>query len=197
MLKNVALKLLKKAIVKTKCYNLRLFYFSVYCLLLVGCGKKVEVNENQEVQRPRLESAIVKLKAKLFKNGSAVDEEYLFDEDAEVRIPEVIKVTQGNAGNQLARVYFNVNSDGSYGFFCSYIGGASSQTPNTPEEINEGHNYSFDNCYKNVNGVYEEINYYPGYESLQFENKSVVLSILGADPRFDTQAQADFEVLNH
>lgn len=197
MLKNVALKFLKKAIVKTKCYNLRLFYFSVYCLLLVGCGKKVEVNDNQEVRRPRLESALVKLKAKLFKNGSAVDEEYLFSKDAEVRIPEVIKVTQGNAGNQLARVYFNVNSDDSYGFFCSYIGGASSQTPNSPDEINEGHNYSFDNCYKNINGSFEEINYYPGYESLQYENKSVVLSILGADPRFDTQAQAEFEVLNH
>lgn len=197
MLKRVTLNLLRTAIFKTKCYNLKLFYFSIYCLLLVGCGKKIEQPTTEEVRRPRLESSIVILKAKLFKTGNAVDEEYTFDDDAEVRIPEEIEVTQGNAGNQLAKIYFNVNPDGSYGFHCEYFGGASSQTPQSPEDITEGHSYQFDTCYKEVNGNFEVINYYPGYESIQYENKSVVLSIVGADPRFDTQASAEFEIINH
>lgn len=196
MIKKFALNLLQKAIVKTKCYNLKLLYFSIYCVLLVGCGKKVEQTKEQVVSRSRLETQIVKLKAKLFSNGNAIDEDYEFDSDAEVRIPDSLRVTEGNAGNQIAKIYFNVDENDNFDFYCKYIGGASNATPNKPEEITSGHYYNFSACYLEENDQ-QQITYYPGYESIQYKNKSVVFKLISADPRFDTQASAEFEVNLH
>lgn len=196
MIKKHVLNLLKTAIVKTKCYNLKLFYFSIYCVLLVGCGKKIEQPSDQEVKRPRLETQIIKLKSKLFASGNSTEQEHVFGTDSEVRIPDLLPVSEGNAGNQVARIYFNVDANDNFGFYCKYVGGASTATPNDPEEITNGHYYYFESCYKQE-GDLEEINYYPGYESIQYENRSVVFKLISADPRFDTQASAEFEIEAH
>ena len=196
MFKNTALNLLKKAIVKTKCYNLKLFYFSIYCLLLVGCGKKIEQPQDQDVRQERLESQIIKLNAKIFSNGNAVDEEHEFTTDSEVRIPDSLQVIEGNAGNHIAKIYFNVDENDNFEFYCKYVGGASNATPNKPEEITSGHYYHFDTCYMQENDQ-QEINLLPGYESIQYKDKSVLFKLVGADPRFDTQAAAEFEVETH
>lgn len=196
MLRSFALNLLKKASLKTKSYNLKLFYVSIYCLLLVGCGKKIQQPQNQEVKLQRLESQMIELEAKLFANGNAVDKEHRFTTDSEVRIPDSLRVTEGNAGNNIAKIYFNVDENKHFEFYCKYVGGASNASPNMPDEITNGHYYLFDTCYMQENDK-EEINLIPGYESIQDKNKSVVFKLISADPRFDTQASADFEVIAH
>lgn len=196
MVKTYALNLLKQAITKTKCYNLRLFYFSIYCFLLIGCGKKVESTPtNEDIQRAGLNTSIVKLESKIFTTGDIIKRKYDFETDSEVRIPDVIKVTEGNAGNNQARIYFNQDSS-SFGFYCNYLGGASSASPINPDDFENGKMYYFDRCYT-IEGDLGEINYYPGYESIQYEGKSVEFQILSADPRFDTSAEAEIEVNFH
>lgn len=195
MLKTFALNSLKKAIVKTKCYHLKLFYFSLYCLLCVGCGKKIQQDTTQqEVSQPRLEAQVIELKAKLLKSGSSIDEEHTFTTDSEVRIPEVIEVTAGNAGNQLARIYFNFNDQSQkFDFYCNYIGGASTESPVTGDDIKNGELYYFDNCYAEEG----EITYLPGDNSIQDKDKAIVFKLISADPRYDTEAAAQFEIIPH
>lgn len=197
MFKKLTLNVLKSAIVKAKCHHMKLFYFSVYCFLLVGCGKKVEnTQEQSDVNRSELSSQLIKLKAQLFKSGNAIDEEYAFNSDSEVRIPASINITEGNAGNNMARVYFNAISENEYGFYCNYQGGASMQSPLTSGDIESGKKYIFENCYTQDNNQ-GEINYYPGYETIQYQNKSIIFELLSADPRYDTSAEAEFEVDFH
>lgn len=185
------------AIAKTRCYYLRLFYLSIYCMLFIGCGKEIEqANDQQDVQRSNIESQIVKLNAKLYSDGNAEDVQYDFDTDSEVRIPESLQVTKGNAGNNIARIYFNVDESGNFEFYCNYIGGASNASPNSPQDITSGHYYHFDSCYMEEN-YQQQVYYTPGYESIQFKSKSVVFKLISADPRFDTQVTAEFEIESH
>lgn len=194
MFKKVTLNLLRTAIVKTKCYNLRLFYFSLYCFLMFGCGKKVDEGANkQEVNRPGLSTQFIKLKAKLFKTGQAIDQEHVFENDSEVAIPESIQVKTGNAGNQTARIYFNLDEENKFSFYCNYMGGASTQSPINPEDIENGKTYTFDSCYT----AEGSINYYPGNEPTIYAGNSIMFKIISGDPRFDIEAVSEIEVDFH
>jgi hypothetical protein len=198
MLRKLTPNFLYEIIMKSRCYHLKLFYFSLSCFLVCGCGKKIQGGEQatQEVSRPTLSTKLIKLHAKLFKNGQAQDEQYTFESDSEVAIPEVIKVKAGNAGDQVARLYFNVDQLGEFRFYCNYIGGASTQSPTTPEDIENGKMYYFDTCFIDE-GNNREINYYPGNEPTIYKNHSILFRVMSADPRFDTEAVSELEIDTH
>lgn len=186
----------------------KLVTLSVFCFFNFSCGKKVEntVTE-QDVRRPTLNTSFLELVASYSASSSQLSSKIsskklsqdksfsaIIEADAFIRIPEYLQVTQGNAGNQFARVYFEL--PGSYLFYCSYQGGASSTSPSTEEEIQRGLYYQLDDCYEDVNndGEAEALGYYPGYEAAIDKSSQVTLEILGADPRFQSKVKAQLEV---
>lgn len=198
MIKKTALNLLSYGIDKARCHHIKLFYLSMYCMLLVGCGKQVKgLEEQTEIRRDSLSSDSFVLIDHFSPTGTTSflpDSRFDFTSDSSVRIPASISVNYGNAGNNTAVIYFNATSSNDYGFYCKYIGGASSSSPITQTEITNGLSYNFETCYTQANDQ-GEVNYYPGYEAIQFGNTSIILELLSADPSHNTtQANTEFEV---
>jgi hypothetical protein len=199
MLKNSIKNKLEASIDKIKCHHAKMICISLACLLNTGCGKKVQNSStNDDVQRRTLGSNIFNLKATLENSGYSIPGNFRFDNNGLVRIPEQLKVLKGNAGNRLARIYFNVR-EGLHEFYCNYKGGASGPTPNDPKEIKKGLSYNLLNCFQDVNndGIPEELNYYAGFEAPQDMDNFVRLEVLSSDPRYTTEIQAQFEVEWH
>ncbi len=200
MLKKSILNLLSYGIEKARCHHIKLFYMSLYCMLLVGCGKQVKNSaESEEIRRDSLTSSNIVLEDE-FSSGSisskstiTLNSTFEFHQDSAVRIPASVAVTSGNAGNNTAVIYFNAQNEDDYGFYCKYIGGATSNSPVTQTDFTNGLFYHFHSCYTLPNDL-GEVNYYPGREVIQFQENSVILELLSADPRYFTKAQAQLEV---
>jgi hypothetical protein len=168
-------------------------------MLFAGCGKAVNgLDEKEEVFRNAQTSSVIPLKDTYSPLGisSASNSRYDFKEDSLVRIPASIAVEEGNAGNNVAVIYFNADSENEFEYYCKYVGGASSSSPMTQTEISNGLFYHFDNCYQG-SGELSPLNYYPGRKEIQRGNKAVILEVLSADPRYQTQAATEFEVEWH
>jgi len=193
MMRTTALNILKFGIETAKCHHLRFFYFGIYCLLMVGCGKKIKNSPAlEEIQRNALTTDRIFLNSKLYVNGQKVNSKHLFaeDTDLEVTIPDIIRVNEGNAGNNTAVIYFNANSVTEFRYYCIYTGGALNSAPDDPQDIEDGLNYHFDDCY-NLEG---KVGFYPGYQLTQDNDKAVILELLSADPRYNTTATTELEV---
>jgi hypothetical protein len=167
--------------------------------LQVGCGKGVinrapASDNNSEVRAITADS--FKLSASLDTSGTNFDSSKSFAKDLELRIPESLKVTEGNAGDGSAIVYFNSNGDTEYDFYCKYIGGASSQTPTDEEEIIKGLRYNFHDCYTQDNDQ-GQIGFNPGEAITQYNFSSVVFRVQSADPTENTTVEADIEINWH
>jgi hypothetical protein len=74
-----------------------------------------------------------------------IDGTITFAEGALVAVPDVLPVTEGNAGNQWARLTF-VDHDTGEPTRCSYRGGASTANPTRPSDIARGLTYVWDRC---------------------------------------------------
>lgn len=193
MIRTTALNVLKYGIETAKCHHIRFFYFGLYCLLMVGCGKKIKNSpELEEIQRSALTTDRIFLDSNLYTNGQKEISKYQFNEetDLEVTIPDVIKVTAGNAGNNTAVLYFNADSVSDFKYYCIYTGGSLYSSPTNPEDIEDGLLYHFDDCY-NLEG---KVGFYPGYKLTHAHNKAVILELLSADPRYNTHATTELEV---
>lgn len=175
---------------------------SIICFFNFGCGKKVENTlPEEEVRRPTLNTSFLKLVAFFSASEQNVNQMSLgensvvqIDADAFVRIPEYLNVLEGNAGNQFARIYFEL--PGEYSFYCSYQGGASSSNPTSDDEIERGLFYQLDDCYEDVNndGEAEALGYYPGYEAAIDKNSQVRLEVLGAASGYRSKIEAQLEI---
>ena len=193
---SILLKSLSYGLEKARCHHIKLFYLSMYCMLFAGCGKKVKgLEEEIDVRRETLTSDSIVLKDHYSPSGIEFlsKSQYDFANDSSVRIPASISVNEGNAGNNTAVIYFNAQSANDFGFYCKYIGGASTASPITQTEITNGLFYNFETCYTQANDQ-AEVNYYPGYEAIQFGNSSIILELLSADPLKETHATTEFEV---
>lgn len=167
--------------------------------LIIGCGKELDTQIDEEVvSRQELKENSVILRSSLFTNGGIAKDTYNFNENALVLIPAAIEVEEGNAGNQWARIYFNEYLNEAE-FFCDYKGGAFTQSPDNEWEIEKGKIYHFYGCYQDVDldGTLDELNYYPGMESIQDRDHSISLDILGADPRFNNTSKTLIEIEWH
>lgn len=199
MLKKTALNILSYGIEKAKCHHIKLFYLSMYCMLMVGCGKKVKNQvEEQDIRRDTLTANSIILEDTLGKLASKTTGKsiYTFTQDSSVRIPASITVEAGNAGNNYAVIYFNSKSQSEFDFYCKYKGGATTSSPATETDFTNGLYYHFETCYTQENDI-GEVGYYPGYEVINFSDNSLILDLLSADPRYNTQVAAEIEVNWH
>ena len=199
MIKKIAKNILSYGIEKARCHHIKLFYLSLYCMLFAGCGKAIKgLEEEQEITRDPFTASFIPLKDVYspLSGKSSPNARYDFTSDSLVRIPASIEVEEGNAGNNVAVIYFNAKSESEFEFFCKYIGGASSSTPMTQTEITNGLFYHFDNCYSDTAEL-QPLNYHPGRQEIQYGNKSVILDVLSADPRYNTHVATEFEVEWH
>jgi hypothetical protein len=189
---------LRFAIKKSQCYYWRLFLASLYCFLMFSCGKKAQLQEEaNNVQTPALDSNVIQLRSKIMSfTGTTIDEQLYFEQNSEVRLPLVIQVEKGTPSNKFARLYFNVDENSNFSFYCNYYEAELAQTATglNSQQINNTHLY-FDRCFTQE-GNLGEINYYPGYEAIQFRNRSVQFRLLGATPTIDTTAVAELEIIN-
>lgn len=181
----------------------KLLCLSAFCFLNFSCGKNIEnTTPTQEVRRPSLDTSFFELTAsfngsdKQTQLNSSPDNSSLItvSADAFIRIPEYLSVTSGNAGNHFARIHFRL--PGFYEFYCSYVGGADSSSPSTPEDIENGLLYHLENCYEDVDqdGEVDELGYYPGYQAAIDQGAQIELEILGADPNATTTVLVKVEV---
>ncbi len=165
--------------------------------LQVGCGKgvinKAPASDNSDSAIRFITADSFKLSASIDQNGTATDSAKSFDKDLELRIPASLDVTEGNAGNGTAAIYFNSNGETGYDFYCKYVGGASSATPTDETEIEKGLKYNFHDCYTQENDQ-GQISFRPGEAITQYDNSSVVFSVKSADPTEKTKVQADIEI---
>lgn len=176
-----------------------LIHLIIFIPFLFGCGRSLETEINNEVlSRAGLEDYSVVLESTHTVNGEITSDKKIFNNNALVRIPAFIQVREGNAGNHWARVYFNVLNNEAE-FYCDYKGGAFSESPDSDWEIEKGLKYHFYGCFQDVDfdGEVDELNYYPGLESIQDRDHSIDLEILSADPRYNTKAQALIEIEWH
>lgn len=191
MLRKTILNLLKSGIKTARCHHLKIFYFSLYCFLIVGCGKKVTNNpDDEQIAREALTTERVLLDATLKTNGEKELSAYDFKKDAEVRIPASIRVIEGNAGNNTAVIYFNANSNTNFDVYCIYQGAASTASPIEEQDILNGLTYEFDSCYDDLG----YLNYYPGNGLIQDKGLSVILELISADSRYNTKVKTELEV---
>lgn len=175
------------------------FIFFIVTFSAISCGKSLETNiENEVVSRTALKDSSIVLQSTLSINGNKHKDHFLFNENALVRIPTFIEVKQGNAANQWARINFNQRNEQEE-FFCTYKGGAFSETPDSESDLARGMTYHFYGCYQDVDGdgSYDELNYYPGLESIQDRDHKISLEILSADPRFDISGETLLEIEWH
>ncbi|MBL7664562.1 MAG: hypothetical protein JNM93_05470 [Bacteriovoracaceae bacterium] len=152
-------------------------------------------NSKELVIRAHLESdgadSSITLIAKKFLNYNTTSNGvYAFKGDARVSIPEFVRVKKGNAGNQKAYLYFN-HENNVFQFYCLYNGGASSQFPDTPEEIEKGTYYNFYACY-DVDS--QDIGVQPGEKIIQESFYNIMLKLDGSDTRYDTEAFTDLDL---
>jgi hypothetical protein len=164
--------------------------------LLVGCGKEVTnrapaSDDVTDIRGGTTET--FKLSASFLPNGLTQPKYKTFTKALEVRIPRTIDVKSGNAGNNTALLYFDATSVTDFGFYCKYIGGASTSSPLAEEDIQSGLKYNFDNCYMSL-GDQRQINYPVDTWITQYEGSSLILELKGADSRFETDAEADLEL---
>lgn len=183
----------------------RCTFFSMICsVLLIGCGKKVNVIEEDSTRQDQylLPGSVFieaeKLKEIYGQNEVPVpselqhiDGEYIFPKLAKVYLPESIHITSGNAGNHYAYVFIN-EYENAYDYYCVYKGGSNTSQPgaNTTNEIN-GLKYNFEDCYDD-NG--NSLGLEPGDRAWIEKDKSIEVHLEGADPRYDTKAITAIDV---
>jgi hypothetical protein len=178
----------------------KLFLLFTTCSFCFSCGKKFkeEINSSDAPDRRFAEALSVKLESSFSPNKKIQisSDSYIFENNAELIIPPEIKVLEGNAADQYAKIEFNVENDTAE-YYCLYRGGATSSTPETESDIALGKKYLFEDCYQDVNndGVDDPLGYYPGYPTLQFQDYGVRLVILGADDRTFTRVETKLEVI--
>lgn len=188
-------KILRKAILKVKCQHTRMLCVSLYCVLTTGCGKKIQnAQSDSEKTKEPLYTHSYSLKAKLFKNGDSIIDGKILDTNALVKIPANLEVIEGNAGNQEAKIHFELA--GASELFCVYKGGSKDRNPITNDDIKKGLTYKFQACFEDIDndGEPEEINYQPGQEIPFDVGTEVILEVVGADDREDNLTQADIDV---
>jgi len=169
-------------------------------MLTTSCGKTLENTQAADDDRyiASVTSEVIKLSATLTPAGLSDAEIYDFDDYAEIKIPGQLKVLNGNAGNQEAKIYFNVD-DNRHDFYCVYVGGASTASPTDSEEIEKGLFYSLDDCYADVDddNIDDALGMKAGDGADQDVGNSIILEIDGADPRYSTQIEGEFELEWH
>lgn len=194
MIKTLFLRLLIAPDSKRHLYRFQFISLSVLCFLLSSCGKRVEQLPLEEsVSRPELSAQLIILKAKLLTNGDVIEQAHTFNKDSEVAIPEVIKISNSEAGDQVARLYFNVNTEATdteeeFSFYCNYA--------KSIDELADKNFYYFESCFVEE-GNQREISYYPGNEPIIYNGNSIVfklLSLSAENPSFDVEAISEIEI---
>jgi hypothetical protein len=182
----------EKTLVK---FGLKCTFCSLLASLLFGCGKKVNVvgdgttdgnNGDQRLLKP----GTINIKAQKLIGQPGQKVSYTFEDLAEVTIPGQIFVTEGNAANQKAYAYIN-EYNGDYHFYCMYQGQSSTQTPDTPMEIELGMTYQLVDCYDHDD---DPLGVGAGLEYFIDKDHKISIVIEGSDPRVDTSTVTSFDV---
>ena len=169
-------------------------------LLATSCGKGFSDSQSADSQINDIStlqsSASYTLSSKIRLDSTRLLDSRSYPIDHGVRIPASINVQEGNAGNSSAIIYFNARSTVDFSFYCRYVGGANTNSPVLPDQIEKGLSYDFDECFTRINNQ-DPINYVPGEELIQYKENFVILELLGADSRFKAEASAELELVWH
>jgi hypothetical protein len=169
-------------------------------LLLQSCGKKInsEASDGAGVFRPGITNLDINLESTIDRNTSRFSDEEVNPRLGLSKIPDSINVTEGNAGNFYSKLFFNVETNGDYEFYCLYRGGSALPNPSQSSQLIEfekGLKYSFVSCFDQDNrDIGIELEDLENYTTPIDDNKKVKLVLVGGHPDLRTKANVNLRV---
>ena len=159
-----------------------------------GCGKKIEDSSgkndsgNQE-QYARAEDLV--FKASNDPDADRAPATKTVSRNGLVKLPETLRVLEGNGGNYWAKLTFNKDTEGSE-FYCLYKAGSALTAPSETldtDEFHKGLKYHFKGCYdqNDQEFIIEDLE---TYTAAIYEDKDIELQLLGSHPDYFTSVEA-------
>lgn len=175
-------------------YRVSTFIFTLsFALITQSCGKKIEDSSSGErkpgSQNEYITVEDITLEASVDQDINRIIASSSIPRHGSMKIPESIKVIEGNAGNYWARLTINKDIEG-FEFYCLYQGGAKLARPDEivhAEDFKKGLTYHFKGCFNEDNQEFmvEDLEL---FTTPIYQNKNIELRLLGAHPDHFTKA---------
>lgn len=170
-------------------------FVTMACIFTCSCGKKVTYPEDSKPSASRsAASALDTIEIDAYKEKGSSKRSRIYRKKLKnfgrLYLPKSFKVLQGNAGNQVTRVFLNVSEDG-YDISCDFMGGANFMQPDIASEVEKGKYYNHFECEDETGNVLDMSSgdFWP-----MDEGKYIEVEVVGSDPRHDTHVLAAFEI---
>ena len=169
------------------------------CLAFISCGKKpINSSSSPDVDVTPALSKNISFEMSFEGNAEFQSQSFLFEEDGQVTIPDLVHLKSGSPLNYEVRVYFNTNHspeqrDAIDEFYCSYL--SVKKIGDSAESLAE-YTHSFLGCFENEEKEREKISlgYVPGQKVFQDQWNYVRLDLVSGYSKTKTEVYAELSV---